>query len=47
MTRRSRLLIALLVLLAPALLMSACGGKKRGPAVATGSGSSTGSESGT
>jgi peptidoglycan-associated lipoprotein len=47
MTRRSRLLIALLVLLGPALLMSACGGKKRGPAVATGSGGSTGSETGT
>ena len=47
MTRRSRLLIALLALLAPALLMSACGGKKRGPAVATGPGSSTGSETGT
>lgn len=48
MTRRFPLLIALLVLLSPALLLSACGGKKRGPAVATGpGGSSTGSETGT
>jgi peptidoglycan-associated lipoprotein len=47
MTRRFHLLIALLVLLSPALLMSACGGKKRGPAVATGPGSSTGSGTGT
>jgi peptidoglycan-associated lipoprotein len=43
MTRRFHLLIALLLLLSPALLLSACGGKKRGPAVATGPGSSTGS----
>jgi peptidoglycan-associated lipoprotein len=43
MTRRFHLLIALLLLLSPALLMSACGGKKRGPAVATGpGGTSTG-----
>jgi peptidoglycan-associated lipoprotein len=47
MTRRFHLLVALLALLAPALLMSACGGKKRGPAVATGPGSEAGSQSGT
>ncbi|HET9317283.1 MAG TPA: peptidoglycan-associated lipoprotein Pal [Vicinamibacteria bacterium] len=47
MTRRFHLLIALLLLLSPALLLSACGGKKRGPAVATGPGSSTGSGTGT
>jgi peptidoglycan-associated lipoprotein len=41
MTRRSHLLIALLVALCPLLLLSACGGKKRGPAVATGPGGSS------
>jgi len=47
MNRRRNLLIALLALLAPMLLLSACGGKKRGPAVATGApGAGTGTESG-
>jgi hypothetical protein len=47
MNRRRHLLTILLALLAPMLLASACGGKKRGPAVATGApGSGTGTQSG-
>jgi peptidoglycan-associated lipoprotein len=46
MSRRRHLLIVVLALLAPMLLLSACGGKKRGPAVA-GTGTSTGTGSGT
>ena len=44
MLRRRHLLALLFALLAPTLLLSACGGKKRGPAVATGA---PGSEAGT
>jgi peptidoglycan-associated lipoprotein len=45
MIRRRHLLIVLLALLAPMLSLSACGGKKRGPAVATAEpGAGTGSE---
>lgn len=47
MNRRRHLLIVLIALVAPMLLASACGGKKRGPAVATGEPGSTGAESGT
>lgn len=36
MNRRRHLLVVALAMLAPLALMTACGGKKRGPAVATG-----------
>ena len=36
MNRRRHLLIAVLAMLAPLALMTACGGKKRRPDVATG-----------
>jgi peptidoglycan-associated lipoprotein len=47
MNTRRHLLIALLALLGPVLLLSACGGKKRGPAVATSAPGSEGAGTGT